>query len=190
MSNKDNDIRNLTGKILLSTPSIPDGYLNRSMIYLCSHDKEGAMGVVINKLVPDINMCNILKTLKIKSQGLKNLDVHFGGAHEINRCFILHSDDYMASDSSIVSGHIALTINGDIIKVITSTIGPEKKLICMGCCIWDTEQLENEVAASYWIPIDSDEALIFGDPRTDKWSKALLKIGSKTNVFSDLQGNA
>jgi putative transcriptional regulator len=96
----------------------------------------------------------------------------------------------MTSDSSIIGGHIALTINGDVIKVIASHIGPKRKLLCMGCCIWETEQLENEVASSYWIPIDSDEALVFGDPKADKWSKALLKIGSQTNMFSDLQGNA
>jgi putative AlgH/UPF0301 family transcriptional regulator len=60
----------------------------------------------------------------------------------------------------------------------------------MGCCIWDSELLENEVASGYWIPVALDEALIFGDPKVDKWSKALLKIGSKTGVFSDIPGNA
>ncbi|MDR1982316.1 MAG: YqgE/AlgH family protein [Holosporaceae bacterium] len=190
MGNKDNDIQNLAGKILLSTPSISNEYLDKSMVYLCSHDNGGAMGVVINKRVPDMNVCSILKKLKINPRGIENLDIHFGGLEEIDKCFILHSDDYLSSHSILVGHHIALTINGDIIKVITSPGGPEKKLLCMGCCIWDTEQLENEVASSHWIPIDPDEALIFGDSKADKWSKALLKIGSRTNVFSDLQGNA
>jgi putative transcriptional regulator len=191
MGNKDNDIQNLAGKILLATPSISNEYLDKSMVYLCSHDDRGAMGIVINKRVPDMNVCSILKKLRINPKGIANLDIHFGGLEEIDKCFILHSDDYSFTSSISVGCHLALTINGDIIKVITSPGGgPEKKLLCMGCCIWEAEELENEVASSHWIPIDPDEALIFGDSKTDKWSKALLKIGSQTNVFSDLQGNA
>jgi putative transcriptional regulator len=95
----------------------------------------------------------------------------------------------MSSDSIPVDNHIALTVSKDILKVVAAKGGPSKKLICVGCCIWDTDQLENEVASSYWVPIKQDEALIFGDPKVDKWSKALLKIGSKTSIFSDIQGN-
>jgi putative transcriptional regulator len=190
MGINNNDIRNLTGKVLLSTLSDSNSYLNKSMIYLCSHDKNGAMGLVINKLIPDIDIRNLLKSLKISNKKLENLCIHFGGVDEIDRCFILHSDDYMSSSSSLINNHIALTINKDILNVITASGGPSKKIICMGCCIWDTDQLENEVASSYWIPIDQDEALIFGDHRVDKWRKALLKIGSKTSIFSDMQGSA
>jgi putative AlgH/UPF0301 family transcriptional regulator len=119
---------------------------------------------------------------------LGDLNIHFGGGDEINRCFVLHSDDYMSPNSCLIYKHIALTINKDIINVITANGGPAKKLICIGCYIWDSDQLEDEVASSYWIPVEQDEALIFGDPKVDKWSKALMKIGSKTNMFSDVQG--
>jgi putative transcriptional regulator len=190
MSNEDNNIRNLTGKILFSTSSISNEYLSKSMVYLCSHDKSGAMGIIINKLIPNMTVYNILKKMEINANDLENLDILFGGVEETDRCFILHSDDYMSSNSTIISGHIALTINGDILNIITSSKGPEKKLLCLGCCIWETDQLENEVASSYWIPVDPDEALIFGNPKVDKWSKAWLKIGSQTNVFLNSQGNA
>ena len=63
-------------------------------------------------------------------------------------------------------------------------------MLCMGCCLWEADQLEEEVASGYWVPIEADEALIFGDPRADKWSKALLKIGSHSNVFAEAAGNA
>ncbi|MDR2781399.1 MAG: YqgE/AlgH family protein [Holosporaceae bacterium] len=186
----NNDIRDLTGKVLLSTLPDTRDYLSKSMVYLCSHDKNGAMGIIINKLIPSIDVRSLLKNLKVRTQDLERLDIHFGGIEEIDRCFILHSDDYMSSSSVIIKNHVALTVNDDILKVITSNGGPSKKIICMGCCIWDADQLENEVASSHWIPVDQDEALIFGDTRADKWSKALLKIGSKTNMFSDIQGNA
>jgi putative transcriptional regulator len=186
----NNDIRNLTGKVLLSTLSDSNNYLNKSMIYVCSHDKNGAMGVVINKLIPNIDIGGLLKSLKLNNKKLGNLNIHFGGMEEIGRYFILHSDDYMSQYSTLINSPIALTINKDILNMLTSEGGPSKKLICIGCCIWDADQLENEVASSYWIPIKQDEALIFGDSKADKWSKALLKIGSNTNMFSEIHGNA
>lgn len=190
MSNVKNDIENLTGKILLATPAISNEYLSKSMVFVCNHDKNGAMGLVINKLIPNMDIRGLLRKLNVNSRGLENLELHFGGMEESDRCFVLHSDDYLASESTMMAGNIALTINTDIIRVSTSNGGPKKKIICLGCCLWEVEQLENEVAASYWIPIDADEALIFGDQKADKWSKALLKIGSHTNLFSNSQGNA
>ena len=190
MSNKDNDIQHLSGKILLATPSISEGYLSKTMVYICAHDKNGAMGVIINKMIPNMSIRSILKNLRIGSRGVQNIDIHFGGLEDADRCFIFHSDDYMTQGSTIISNHIALTINSDILRVITSEGGPERKMLCMGCCLWEADQLEEEVASGYWVPIEADEALIFGDPRADKWSKALLKIGSHTNVFAEAAGNA
>jgi putative transcriptional regulator len=184
------DIRNLAGRVLISALPDSSSYLNKSMVYLCFHDKKGAMGVVINKLIPNMDIRSLLKGLRISSKGLGNLNIYFGGAAETDRCFILHSDDYMSPSSTLINNRVALTVNKDILSVITASGGPSKKLICIGCCIWEADQLENEVASSYWIPIDQDDALIFGDHRADKWSKALLKIGSTTNIFSDTQGNA
>ncbi|GHU14611.1 UPF0301 protein [Alphaproteobacteria bacterium] len=190
MSNCHSDIHNLAGKILLSTPSISNEYLTKSMIYVCSHDKNGAVGIVVNKLIPNMSIKDILEKLNVSAEGIENIDTHFGGSEEIDRCFILHSDDYMSPESTEISSNIALTINSDIVRAMTSTGGPSKKILCMGCYLWDPEQLENEVASSYWIPIEADEALIFGDPKADKWSKALLKIGFQTNLFLDTHGNA
>ena len=190
MSNTDSDIQHLTGKILLATPSISGNYLHKSMIYICAHDNHGAMGVIINKLIPDVTICRALKKLYVLDQGIKNINIHFGGLREPDRCFVFHSDDYMFSDSAIISNRIALTINSDILRVITSKEAPKRKMLCCGCCLWESEQLEEEVAAGYWVPIEADEALIFGNPKVDKWSKALLKIGSRTNVFSGSSGNA
>ena len=190
MSNKDSDIQHLTGKILLATPTVSDSYLNKTMVYICAHDKNGAMGVIINKMIPNMSVCSILKNLRVGAKGVQDIDIHFGGLEDTDRCFIFHSDDYMSQGSMIISEHIALTINPDILRVITSDGGPERKMLCIGCCTWEPEQLEEEVASGYWVPIEADEALIFGDPRADKWSKALLKIGSRTNVFAEDAGNA
>lgn len=193
MSNVKNDIENLTGKILLATPAISNEYLNKSMVFVCSHDENGAMGLIINKPIPSINIKNLMRRLNLDSNGLERLEVHFGGLEETDRCFVLHSDDYLFEESTIIRDGVALTINSDVMRASLTggwNQGPREKMICIGCCIWDVDQLENEVASSYWIPIESDEALIFGNPRADKWSKALLKIGMHTSLFSREAGNA
>lgn len=190
MSNIRNDIENLAGKILLATLAISNEYLSKSMVFVCCHDKNGAMGLVVNKLLPDISAQNTLKKLNINVNQTKSLEIHFGGLEESDKCFILHSGDYLPPKSTLIKADIALTTNADIIKSFISGECPQKKIVCVGCCIWENKQLEKEVASSYWIPIESDEDLIFGDSKADKWSKALLKIGSRTNLLLDARGNA
>lgn len=193
MSKLKNDIENLTGKILLATPAISNEYLNRSMVLVCSQDDSGAMGLIINKPIPNMNIKKLMKKLNLDSNGLENLDVYFGGLEETDRCFVLHSDEYISEESTIIRDGVALTINSDVIRASFFggwNQGPREKVICIGCCIWEADQLENEVASSYWIPVESDEALIFGNPKADKWSKALLKIGVHTSLFSRESGNA
>ncbi|MBE6447302.1 MAG: hypothetical protein E7015_02325 [Alphaproteobacteria bacterium] len=191
MDKKNSDLQQLTGCVLLATPSITTEYLNKSMVYICEHSEDGAMGVVINKLIPDANILNIIKKWKINnSNHADDLHIHFGGMEEIDKCFILYSDDYTSSNNQIIKDHIALAISDDIIKSVITSEGPTRKIICMGCCTWEAGQLENEIASNYWIPIPADEALIFGDPCTDKWSKAFLKIGLQSKLFIHKAGNA
>lgn len=193
MSNVKNDIENLTGKILVATPAISNEYLNKSMVLVCSHDENGAMGLIINKPIPSMNIGNLMRRLNLYSEEFENLEVYFGGLEETDRCFILHSDDYLLEKSSRIRDGVALTINADIIRASLSgrwPQGPRERMVCIGCCIWEMDQLENEVASSYWIPVESDEALIFGNPKVDKWSKALLKIGMHSSLFSKESGNA
>lgn len=194
MSKLKNDVKNLTGKILLATPAISNEYLSRSMVLVCSQDDNGAMGLIINKPMPNMNIRKLITKLNWGDVGgLDNFNVYFGGLEETDRCFVLHSDECMSEESAIIRDGVALTINSDIIRASVSGgwyQSPREKMICIGCCMWDADQLENEVASSYWIPVESDEALIFGNPRADKWSKALLKIGVHTNLFSRESGNA
>lgn len=186
----EDDIRNLTGKILLSTSSIGNDYLAKSMVYVCGHDKTGAIGVAVNKLIPNFSILSILEALHLKTDDMNDVNIHFGGPCEAGKCFTIHSDDYQASTSTRINNNISLTVDPDIIHALTSKRGPSKKILCIGCFLWEAEQLELEVASSYWIAINSDEALIFGNPLIDKWSKALLKIGSQTTLLSSAHGTA
>lgn len=190
MSNKDSDIQNLTGRILLSTPSAREGRVNKSMIFICEHGEKGAMGVTINKILPELNLISILN--KFDDSLEKELIIHLGGDKSLDKCFILHTNEtQLFSGTRPVHNNLFLTISDDILKSLTFlNKNPERKILCVGCCTWEAFQLEEEVSSNYWIPIVADEALIFGDPHIDKWSKAFLKIGLNSSLFLDKTGNA
>ena len=182
------DIRNLTGKILLSTPIIASEYLSKTMVYICKHDEEGAIGVIINKPIPNLNAHAILKSLKVEVEGVDDINLRFGGLESVDKCFILHSDDFVEENSICITKDISLTVESDIIRALA--FGRQNKVICIGCCVWSAQQLEEEVISGYWIPIKHDAALIFGDVSIDKWKKGLLKIGSNSSIILKYSGNA
>lgn len=184
------DISKLSGMILVSTPIIPIKYMQKTMIYICKHDIEGTVGVIINKIIPGMEVHAILKKLNVSVDNIDNIRINFGGPEEINQCFMIHSDDFFTANSAIINNHVALTINGDLVKAITLKVGASRKLLCMGCCLWEPYQLEDEIASNYWIPIVQDDALIFGSANADKWKKALMKIGSHSNIFASISGNS
>lgn len=191
MLQQEDNIRNLTGKILLSTSLIADSYLNKSMVFVCNHDSKGAMGVVINKLIPNIKVSEIFKALNIRPKcKISDLEIHYGGPEEINRCFILHSLEYSVEGSQQISERLAFSMQQDVVRSAVSFASFSQKLLCMGCLLWEPDQLENEVASSEWLPVDADDALLFGAVHANKWGAAMLKIGIKNNVFSKLYGCA
>lgn len=185
-----NDIQNLTGRILLSTPIMNEGRVNKSMILVCEHSKDGAMGLIINKILPELNLISILN--KFDDSLVDELVIYLGGDKSLDKCFILHTDDRQPSDNTkTIQNNLFLTTSNDILKSLTFlSSAPDRRILCVGCYTWESLQLENEVASNYWIPISADEALIFGNPHADKWGKAFLKIGLNYHLFLNKFGNA
>lgn len=189
MSNRENDIQDLTGKILLATPNISDAYMSKSMVYICEHSDKGAMGVVINKILPNMNLLQIFTKMNFGDVG--DLEIHIGGDRDIDRGYILHTNKNIAENTVSVHDNILVTTCDNLVNSFAFMMSePERKILCLGCYRWDSQQLEDEVAANYWIPIRADEALIFGDPYADKWGKAFLKIGLHFPLFLDKFGRA
>ncbi len=189
MSNRENDIRNLTGKILLATPNISDTYISKSMVYICEHSDKGAMGVIVNKILPEMSLLQIFT--KINSRDIGNVKIHIGGDRDIDKGYILHTNNNLSENTIFVHDNIFMTTCDNVVKSFAFMMGEsERKILCLGCYRWDPLQLENEVASNYWIPIHADEALIFGNPCADKWSKAFLKIGLHFPLFLDKFGRA
>ncbi len=190
MCNRANDLRNLTGKILLITPNVSDVYIPESMVLVCKHTKKGAMGVVINKPLHELGLLALRMQCDIEDD-LMNVKLYTGGNQNLETCYILHTNRNLTRDTFCVKKNLYLTTSDDLVEAINFiNQDPERKIICLGCYFWEAAQLEKEILSNLWVPIDADEALIFGYPSVDKWSKAFLKIGLNASLLLDKFGTA
>ena len=189
----------LDGQILVAMPTIQDERFNRSVIYLCAHSSEGAMGIVVNQPAPNIRFSDLLVQLDvIPGEGLIELPKHGevvrvlkGGPVETQRGFVLHSADYFIQDSTLpIHGGICLTATLDILKAIANGSGPESAVLALGYAGWAPGQLESEIQANGWLNCEADSSLIFGAAAEEKYDLALKKIGVDLGKLSSEAGHA
>ena len=110
---------------------------------------------------------------------------------DVDKCYVLHTNKNLSENTVSVQDNIFLTVCDNVARTFSFVMDePERKILCLGCYRWDSGKLEKEITSNYWIPIQADEALIFGDPFADKWSKAFLKIGLRSPLFLDRFGRA
>nr|WP_037255706.1 YqgE/AlgH family protein [Roseobacter sp. SK209-2-6] len=184
---------NLTGKLLIAMPGIGDPRFEHSVLFLCSHSDEGAMGLILNKPAHEVQLGNLLEQLEIPVSEEQNaqLPIRFGGPVETQRGFVLHSEDYASSVSSLsVPPGYGMTATLDILEDIAQGNGPDKLLIMLGYAGWGPGQLESEIVANGWITVDANDTLIFGTPDEEKWSEALASLGIDPITLSATAGNA
>jgi putative transcriptional regulator len=178
----------LTGQLLVAMPQMRDPRFARSVIYMCAHSADGAMGLVVNRRVGSITFDDLLQQLNIgPNKRSDEIRIHFGGPVEQGRGFVLHSSDYLQSGSLQVDDQVALTATLDILKEMASGGGPRKSLLALGYAGWGPGQLDAEIQANGWLSVSSDEALVFDADLDHKWERAIGKIGID---FSQLSGEA
>ena len=180
------------GKLLLATPNMTDFRFEKSVVFLCSHTSEGAMGIIINKPVIDITFEEILKKMNLavthKSQ---YPDIYFGGPVEIARGFVLHSNDYNVPDVSLeIQKEFRLTSSIEIMKDIVNGEGPKQSLFALGYAGWAAGQLEHEITLDSWLICNADNNLLFSMDATKKWSSALTKMGISPSHLAGVSGSA
>ncbi len=189
----------LDGQLLVAMPTIQDERFNRSVIYLCAHSSEGAMGIIVNQPAPNIRFSDLLVQLDvIPGEGLIELPKHGdivrvlkGGPVETQRGFVLHSGDYFVKDSTLpIQGGICLTATLDILKAIANGSGPASAVLALGYAGWAPGQLESEIQANGWLNCEADSALIFGTDAERKYDLALKKIGIDLGKLSTEAGHA
>jgi putative transcriptional regulator len=188
----------LEGQLLVAMPVMTDRRFARSVIYMCAHSAEGAMGLIVNQRAPHIGFRELLKQLKIAPDtgegivvGLTEMDVHVGGPVETGRGFVLHSSDYYAADSTLaIDEGVSLTATIDILKAIAAGKGPDKAILALGYAGWRAGQLESEIAANGWLHCPADLDLLFDRNLEQKYERAMSKIGIDPSHLVSEAGHA
>ncbi|MEP1230132.1 MAG: YqgE/AlgH family protein [Litorimonas sp.] len=180
------------GKLLLATPNMGDPRFTRSVIYICAHDENGAMGIIINKSKDNLKTSSLLKHIGIDGQlCIADSPVLSGGPVDIDRGFVLHSDDYFTDDSSLkLSGTLVLTSTKDILNALVTCDAPQRAMLAVGYAGWDGGQLETELAQNAWLIAPADEELIFSHDLDGKWSQALRAMGIDPAALAASGGRA
>ena len=181
----------LEGQLLIAMPAMADQRFSRTLIYMCAHSAEGAMGLVVNKLLGAMTFPELLKQLGVDTpDNPADIQVHFGGPVEPGRGFVLHTADYLRDGSLEIGTNIALTATVDILKEIADGGGPERNLLALGYAGWGPGQLENEIQENAWLNVDPTSELLFGRDVDTKWERAMQKLGVDFSMLSHTAGRA
>ncbi|PSL18204.1 YqgE/AlgH family protein [Shimia abyssi] len=182
----------LTGKMLIAMPGMGDTRFAHSVVFLCAHSKEGAMGLIVNKTVDGMRVSDLLKQLSITMEQPENDgNLYFGGPVEGGRGFVLHSTDYSSDLSTLeVSGTFSMTATLDVLEDMACGKGPDRTLMALGYSGWGPGQLESEIAANGWLICDGYPELVFDAANAEKWPEALRSIGVDALSLSATAGHA
>lgn len=182
----------LSGKLLVAMPTMRDPRFERTVIYLCAHNEEGAMGLVVNRLIDSITFPQLLDQLSIvrPASTIEDILVHFGGPVEAGRGFVLHSADYANDSTLVVDDQVAVTATIDILRNIALGRGPRRSMLALGYAGWAAGQLETEIRANGWLHVEADDELVFGLDQDIKWEAAFAKIGIDREMLSVDAGHA
>ena len=180
----------LQGKLLVATPHIGDPLFEKSVIYMCLHGEDGAMGVVVNHVHLGLTFTEVLENLSIDANVPPSGRVTRGGPVQEQRGFVLHSPDYSHDTTIKVTDDVSLTTAVEILRDIGDGIGPENYLIALGCSQWSPGQLEQELEANAWISIEPDHDLIFVSENEPAWKQAIAKLGIDPGQLASIGGHA
>ena len=181
----------VTGQLLIAMPGMRDERFAKSVIYMCAHTEEGAMGLVLNQRLDSLTFAELISQLELDEKHLsKDVPVHFGGPVESGRGFVLHTSDYQQDATLEVVNGVALTATVDILKAIAQGKGPQKSLLALGYAGWGPGQLDMEIRANGWLQVPSDSEIIFDIEPDTKWERAIQRLGIDPRMLSDDVGHA
>ena len=152
----------LTGRFLLAMPHMQDPRYEKAVIYICGHDTNGAMGLVVNKHLGDLTLKGLLDYLNLPQESIRrDLPIYFGGPVDTGRGFVLHSDDFTHAGTVLLGNHISLTATLDVLQSIAEGNGPKDCLLAMGYVGWGPGQLDSELHSNRWLQIEADPEILF-----------------------------
>ena len=189
----EHDSADLSGKLLIAMPGMGDPRFDHSVVFLCAHSGDGAMGLIVNKPRPELTFGDLLTQLKIDGSGSTSADlrVHFGGPVEHGRGFVLHSGDYAGNQATLrVDRRFGLTSTLDVLEDIVRGDGPSQSLLALGYAGWGPGQLEREIGRNGWLTCDANPDIVFSPANGTKWIRALKLLGIDPLTLSAVAGRA
>ncbi|TLP45649.1 YqgE/AlgH family protein [Cohaesibacter sp. CAU 1516] len=190
----------LEGKFLVAMPTLKGPFFERSVVYLCSHSDDGAMGLVVNQISTQITFPDLLRQVDILSDDdqsinlpapARNMQVLNGGPVDQGRGFVLHSADFKLESSTLdVSDDICLTATIEILRALAEGKGPQSALLTLGYAGWSPGQLEEELQSNSWLTCSADQSLLFECEAEDRYQRSLDLMGIDLTMLSSEAGHA
>ncbi|MDH5538371.1 MAG: YqgE/AlgH family protein [Rhizobacter sp.] len=189
---------NFTNQFLIAMPGMGDGTFSGTVVYMCEHNQNGALGLVINKPI-DIKLKNLFEKveLSLDREDLAETPVYFGGPVQTERGFVLHEpmegqqgDGAHYNSTLQIPGGLEMTTSKDVLEALSSGSGPKKILVTLGYSGWGAGQLEEEMSRNGWINVGAEPAIIFDTPVDQRYEKALSLLGIDSRMLSQDAGHA
>lgn len=182
----------LTGKFLVATPKIgSDDFFNHALVYVCSHGRNGAMGLIVNKRLDAFTFSDLTFQLPVRNFAkLNEVNLYAGGPLEKVRGMVLHSTDYFRDGTVEIDHGIAVSATSEIIADIAFDRGPSDKLVALGYSYWEPHQLEHEIFDNDWLVIEAHRDLLFKTPDEEKWQRAMDESGIILDRFVTITGHS
>jgi putative transcriptional regulator len=182
---------NLTQHFLIAMPAMADPHFAKSLTYICEHNDQGALGVVVNRPI-EMNLHALLEQVSIAPEhdGFKSVPVHFGGPVQVDRGFVLHTPLGQWQSTLAVTSELGLTTSKDILQAVARGEGPRQLLVTLGYAGWAPGQLEHELAQNAWLTVQAKPELIFDLPPEERLAAAMSLLGIDYARLSDVAGHA
>lgn len=166
----------VTGQLLIATPLLNGPPFGHTVILVARHDRNGAIGIVINRPLGERPIADVLQAAGADSTGVKgNVQLYFGGPVDPQIGFVVHSAEYHGDNTLDIDGHVALSSGAQVLRDIGLGKGPRRSLVAFGYAGWGPLQLDNELRQGAWDTIPEDPALVFEDDRSKVWSDAMAR---------------
>jgi putative transcriptional regulator len=185
------DSVNLTDNFLIAMPALEDPYFSNALVYICEHNENGAMGIIVNRPI-DLTLAGLFEKIDIKLEAdlLADLPVYFGGPVQLDRGFVLHRPVGLWQSTLVVNSEVGLTSSRDVLASVGSSGLPGEILVTLGYAGWDAGQLENELAQNSWLTVPAQASILFDLPPEERLPAAMQKLGISFTQLSDVAGHA
>ena len=185
------DSVNLTDNFLIAMPALEDPYFSNSLVYVCEHNENGALGIIVNRPI-DMNLAGLLEKIDIKleAEALADLPVYFGGPVQLDRGFVLHRPVGKWQSTLAVNGDVGLTSSRDVLASVGSAGLPSEIIVTLGYAGWSAGQLEDEIAQNAWLTVAAKPSILFDLPPEERLPAAMQKLGISFSQLSDVAGHA